>query len=385
MPELVNMDQIFINARTRIVADQITHVRRTLPSAITKVSVKIGDEVAPNMILAEGKITAGFRVVNLAKELGVGIQEALKFISRPLGSNIFCGELLATKKGIFGLGEKIILSPDDGILDYYDEKSGILRIKLFPKTVKLACGVWGIVDDIDETKGVITIRTAASFIYGVLGSGKEREGILNVVGSKEVLVGSRQLEQTMKGQIIVGGEIVFADGLEKAVEYGVNGIVSGGINAKNYKSVAGGWNIYNRHWADIGFSILITEGFGSVPMGDDIFSVLQKNHGNFSILDGNLNRLILPSVSQNCMIYIRKTKLPKSPIIDSGPGLKLVKLELKQNVRIIGPDNFGLQGWVEAIDKVPTKMPSGVSSILVTVGAGNKKIRVCYQNLEIIF
>ncbi|MDD2823377.1 MAG: hypothetical protein PHQ59_04850 [Candidatus Daviesbacteria bacterium] len=378
------MDQILLNARTRIVTDQITHIKRTLPSAITKVNVKVGDEVAPNAILAEGKTSAGFRVVNLAKELGISGSDGIKFLSRPLGSNIFTGELLASKKGVLGLGEKILLSPDDGILDYYDEKNGTLRIKLFPKTIKLACGVWGIIDDVDETKGVITIRTMASFIYGMLGSGKEREGVLNVIGSKEVLIGSRQLEQTMKGQIIVGGEIVFADGLEKAAEYGIAGIISGGINAKNYKSLAGGWNIYNRHWADIGFSILITEGFGSAHMGDDIFSLLQKNHGNFSILDGNLNRLILPSASQNCMIYIRKTKIAKNPTEDLGPGLKVMKLQLNQRVRIIGPDSFGDQGMVEAIDKVSSKMPSGINSILVTVKTNKKSVRVCYQNLEIL-
>lgn len=378
------MDQIFANKRIRIATDQITHIRRSLPSAINKVNVKIGDEVAPNHILAEGKTAAGFRVVNLAKELGANPSEAIKFISRPLGNNIFAGELLASKKGVFGLGEKKLLAPDDGILDFYDEKTGILRIKLFPKTVKLACGVWGIVDDIDEAKGVIIIRTMVSFIYGVLGSGKEREGTLNVIGSKEVLIGSRQLEDTMKGQIIVGGEIVFADGLEKAVEYGIAGIISGGIDAKNYKSVAGGWNLYHRRWADIGLSILITEGFGSVPMGDDIFSLLQKSHGSFTILDGNRNRLILPSSSQNCMIYIRKTRLPKSFFVEKEPELVAIKLQLKQIVRIIGPDNFGQQGIIESIDKMPSKLPSGVTSTLVTVITGNKKIRICYQNLEVL-
>ncbi|MFA5933399.1 MAG: hypothetical protein WCV81_04020 [Microgenomates group bacterium] len=378
------MDAIFVNKRTRIISDQITHIKRFLPSAISSISVRVGDEVAPNEILAEGKSAAGFRMINLAEELGVSPNEALKFIKRPLGKNIYKDELLASRSGIFGLGEKILLSPDDGILEFYDEKTGALRIKLFPKTVKLACGVWGIVDDIDETKGEITIRTSATLIYGVLGSGKEREGTLNVFGSNEVLVGSRQLEETMRGQIIVGGSVVFADGLEKAAEYGIAGIISGGIDAKNYKSIANGWNIYKKHWADIGLSVLITEGFGSVPMGPDIFSILQKNHGYFSIIDGNRNLLILPATSQNSMIYIRKTKLPKTSFIEGEPELTLSNLEIKQRVRIIGAADFGKQGVVESIDKTPTKLPSGLTSVLVTVNTGNKKIRVCYQNLEII-
>lgn len=378
------MDEIFVNRRIRVAIDKITHVRRNLPSTVTKINVKVGDEVAPNHILAEGKYSVGFRIINLAKELGVNPKEAIKFVTRPLGSNIFSGELLASKKGVFGLGEKILLSPDDGILEYYDEKMGVLKIKLFPKIAKLACGVWGIVDEVNEAKGIIVIRTAASFIYGVLGSGKEREGILNVIGSKEVLVGSRQLEKTMKGQIIVGGGVIFADGLEKAIEYGITGIISGGIDAKNYKSVAGGWNIFKKRWADVGLSILITEGFGSVPMGDDIFDFLQRNHGNFCILDGNRNRLILPSSSQNSMIYIRKTKLPENSFVEVDQELFAERLQLKQQVRIIGSENFGKQGIVEAIDRISSKLPSGVISTLVTVDTKKKKIRVCYHNLEII-
>lgn len=378
------MDTFFVNSRTRIKTDQITHITRNMPSSINKINVRLGDEVSPDCVLAEGKTTVGFRVVNLAKELNVPPSEALQYISRPLGSNIYKDELLASKKSVFGLREKILLSPDDGIIDFYDEREGILRIKLFPKIVKLACGVWGIIDDINETKGAIKIRTTASFIYGVLGSGKEREGTLNVIGSNEVLVGSRQLETTMKGQIIVGGEIIFADGLERAVELGIGGLISGGIDAKNYKSVAGGWNVFSRRWADIGISVLVTEGFGSIHMGNDIFNLLQKNHGNFSILDGNKNRLILPSNSQNSMIYIRKTKLPEGAFTDMGPQLVAATLQLKQLVRIIGNDNFGKQGIVEAIDKTPSKLESGVTSTLVTVDIGNKKVRVCYQNLEII-
>lgn len=378
------MDQFFVSERIRIRPRQITHIRRFLPSAITRMNVKIGDEVAPNEVLAEGKISVGFRVVNLAKELDVSPKEAPEYLKRDLGKNIFKDELLASKKGIFGLSEKIILSPDDGILEFYDEKTGALRIKLFPKTVKLACGVWGIVDDIDEGKGQVIIRTAANFIFGVLGSGKEREGTLNVIGSKEVLIGSRQLEETMRGQIIVGGSVIFEDGLEKANELGIAGIISGGIDAKNYKSIAGGWNIDHKHFADIGFSVVVTEGFGSVPIGDDVFDFMQKSHGSFSILDGNRNTLILPCVEQNCMIDIRKTKLPPGLFVESAPEPVVVPLKLKQKVRIIGADNFGEQGMVESIDKMPTKMQSGITSTMVTVVNKSKKMRVCYQNLEAI-
>lgn len=378
------MDKLFVNVRVRICKDEVMLIRRTLPSATGKVNVKVGDEVTPHHILAEGQKSAGFRTVNLADEIGVSPREALKFIRRGMGNNIFKDELLASKEGIFGLGSKILLSPADGILDYYDEQTGRLRIKLFPKTVKLACGVWGIIEGIDESKGVIIIKTMASTVYGVAGSGKEREGTLNVIGSKEVLVGSRQLEETMRGQIIVGGEIVFADGLEKAVELGIAGIVSGGIDAKEYKAVAEGWNIYNKQWSDIGLSLLITEGFGSIHMGDDIFPILQQSHGKFAIIDGNKNMLILPSDNDSCMIDIQKTKLQSGSFAEVQPELSAVELYVGQRVRIVSQEDLGSQGIVEAIDSSISKLPSGLCTTLVTVGTKSRKIRVAYQNLEIL-
>lgn len=378
------MNKIVVNMRTRISRDGVIHIKRTIPSSTGMINVKIGDEVTPHNILAEGKKSAGFRTVNLADELHVSPKEAPDFFKRAMGNNIFKDELLAVKEGIFGLGGQVILSPADGILDYYDEKTGRLRIKLFPKTVKLACGVWGIVEEIDEVKGTIIIKTMASLVYGVLGSGRERGGTLNVIGSSEVLVGSRQLEETMRGQIIVGGEIVFADALEKAVELGIAGIISGGINAKEYKSIAGGWNIHKKHWSDIGLSLLVTEGFGSIRVGDDIFPLLQQNNGKFSIIDGNRNRLILPRDDESCMIDIRKTKLPKESFIERQPELGLAELQLGQRVRIISQDYLGDQGTVEAIDKSLSKLPCGIYSTLVVVDTKSRKIRTAYQNVEII-
>lgn len=378
------MNKLLVNVRTRISLNEVIHIRRMLPSSTGNINVKIGDEITPGDILAEGKKPAGFWTVDLAKELHVNPKEASKFLNCSVGNNIFKDELLASKEGIFGLGKKIILSPTDGIVDFYDENTGRLQIKLAPKTVKLASGVWGIIEEIDDTKGVIIIKTMASLIYGVLGSGKEREGTLNIISSKETLVGSRQLEETMRGQIIIGGEIVFSDALEKAMEFGIAGVVSGGINAKDYKAIAGGWNIYHKQWSDVGLSLLITEGFGSIHMGDDIFPLLVQNNGKFSIIDGNRSRLILPSDQQDCMIAVRKTKLPKGFFVEAQPDVTALELQLKQRVRLIGPDYFGSQGIVEAIDRTPTKLPSGIISTLVVVNCKSRKVRVAYQNIEII-
>ncbi|MFH0936955.1 MAG: hypothetical protein V1808_01525 [Candidatus Daviesbacteria bacterium] len=382
------MNELYTNTRVRVNANVIVHLRRQLAKTNAKIRVSQGQEVLPEDILGEGPAPSGFRSVHLAQELKTSPSGAKSCLARNLGQNIYQGELLASKRNLFGFGKKIVLSPVDGILDVYDEKSGELRIKLLPKIDKLVSGLYGIVDEIDASRGIITLRTQATLIHGILGSGKEREGLLRIFGSSEELISSKQISPDFQNQIIVGGGIVFADALAEAVNIGVAGFISGGINAGDYKAISGGkWNIAKKDWSDVGITVMITEGFGAIPIGDDIFKVCKENEGKFVMLNGNLSTLILPSQNENSMMYIRKTQLPKTRY----PRLQgiqqetdLVALKIGAIVRLISGSWMGIQGKVEAIDNTATKLPSGIITYLVTVATRSRKVRMPYNNIEII-
>jgi hypothetical protein len=360
------------------------HIRRSLLTGASRVKVKVGETVSPGNILAEGIKPSGFRTINLAEELGVGAADVPKYLQRQIGNTIFKDELLAYKSGMIGFGHKVIVSPADGVLEDLDQKTGILRMRLSPKSVKLACGVWGVVDDINQNEGVVIIRTEATVINGVLGSGKEREGSMYVCGSPEVLISSRQIDASMKGQILIGGEMVFSDGLEKAMEVGLAGLISGGINAHDYRAISGNWNILNPRWSDIGLSIVISEGFGSVPLGEDIFEILKDRQGKFAIIDGNSKRLLIPSDSEQSLERIQATQLPKNSFLGSNNLKFLIPLQAGEKIRVIFGPKFGTIGIIKLIDTSPTRLASGLVTTMVTIEAKNGKLRLPYQNIEAI-
>lgn len=378
------MSQLLVNSRVRIKQEVVTHIKRSFPQGKGKINVTLGQEVAPSDILGEGHEISGFRALSLARELGVAPHQAIKFLHCKMGQTVYIGELLASKDELFGIKKKMILSPTDGILDLYDEKMGVLRIRALPKVIKIVSGVYGIVDQILSSSGTVLIRTKASLIYGILGCGQERSGFLKVIDSSDTLVGTRQVLPEYRGDILVGGSQISLEALEQAVNSKVAGIISGGINLSDYKKmVSEEWEPDKKRWGDVGVSLLVTEGFGATPIGPDLFSFLKKHDDKFAILDGNRARLVLPSAESNSMIDIREAKLDKVTLVESTPDVTSEPLEEGMFVRVVAPPFFGKQGTVEAIDKTETILPSGMSTLMVTV-LGKGKMRVPYLNLEIL-
>lgn len=376
------MDKLYAPTRLRIRKRIVGRLSRRLSYNKCTMRVAVGEEVAPTDILAECKMPPGFEVIHLANILGVSPKEANKYLKRGFGQNIYQGELLASKKELFGLKDHNVLSPLDGVLDRYDDLSGDLRIKFLPKINRLASGVYGVVEKIDGVIGTVVVKTAMDVVYGLFGSGKEREGKLRILGSSGMLTSSKQISHGMENQILVAGGIIFLEGLKNAVALGVSGIITGGINASDYMSISGG--ISQKRWSDIGTTVLVTEGFGSIPIGEDIYLLLTFHQGKFAIIQGNQGRIILPSQDKNSMMIIRKTNLSSASEILPEPESSLAEVRIGTKVRVVLGPFLGKQGVVSAIDQSLTKLPSGVLSYLVTVEGRSSKFQAPDTNLEII-
>ncbi|MBI4035936.1 hypothetical protein HY383_03220 [Candidatus Daviesbacteria bacterium] len=378
----------FVPVRVRIEKDVVTYVTRTLKGkGVLRVS--IGQEVTPDEIIGSSEVTSGFRTLNLSTLLSVSPNEVEKLMIKTVGQRIYQGELLALKKGgIFG-GKKAVISPTDGILDFFNNKTGEVKISLSPKRFDLPAGVYGIVEIVDQQKGLVVIRTQVSRIYGLFGSGRPRDGILHILGKRDDLIAKSTIQTNFDGQILVGGSLFFKDTISAAISSGVSGIISGGLNAKEYKAMASGRLVFPKKLDnDIGISIVVCEGFGTIPIGSDIFEVLREFEGKFVFLDGNKASINLPASLSACLTKIRSTRLP--PLQSSGSTLEMdhaaqvAELAIGMRVRIIGNYYLGGQGKLAAIDDSVTLLPSGIKTYLATVETSFKKIQVPVANLEVI-
>lgn len=371
-----------ITYRKRVEKDLVTLITRVLKGKGT-FSVKEGQEVSPEEIIGEASISSGFRTVNLAHLLGISPQETEKYLVGKLSSRIFKGELLAFKKGgLFG-GKKIITAPTDGILDFFNKETGEVRITLLPKKSKLPAGVYGVVEKVDKEKGQVTIKTQVSRMHGMFGSGHSRDGILHILSKKDDLITKSEIQTGYDGYILAGGSLFYKETISAAISSGVSGIITGGIEASDYRSMAGGRLIFPKKLdTDMGISVVVCEGFGSIPLGDDIFESLSEYEGKFIFIDGNKGVISLPSFHSSSLAKVKGTKLPATETAET----ETITAELKigQKVRIIGNSYPGEQGKLVSIDQAQTLLPSGLRTFLVAVETNRRKLQVPVANLEVI-
>lgn len=376
----------FAPSRLRIEQDVVIRIIRALKGK-GSLNVSVGQEIGPSEIIGNSTISAGFRTLNLAALLEVDPHEVEKHLVRTLGQRIYKGELLARKKGWFG-DQRMVTAPTDGVLDFLNNKTGELKIAFMPKKVSLPAGVYGIVEKVDNERGQVIIRTEVTNIYGICGSGRLRDGVLHILSKKDDLIGKDALQLEYNEHILVGGSLFFKDTISSAISEGVGGIITGGINAEDYKGMASGHLAFPRKLDnDIGISIVVCEGFGSIPIGDDIFEILCQYEGKFVFIDGNNALIILPSFSSSSLIKVKNTKLSDLPngLTEYVNRLKTEsELKIGMKVRIVGNSYLGEQGTVLAIDKSITLLPSGIKANLATIETPRRKIQVPVANLEII-
>lgn len=376
----------FAPVRIRIEKDVVTLVTRVLRGKGT-LNVNVGQQVSPEEIIGTGEVTSGFRTLNLSTLLSVTPADVEKFLIKQIGQRIYQGELLAYKKGGLFTAKKQITSPTDGILDFFNNKTGELKISLAPRKADLPAGVYGIVDMVDNSRGQVMIRTQVSRIYGICGSGRSRDGILHILGKKDELVPKNMIQNKFDGQILVGGSLFFKDTISASISAGVSGIITGGINATDYKGMAGGRLSFPKKLDnDIGISIIVCEGFGSIPLGDDIFDELKDHEGRFVFIDGNKAVVSLPSPVSSSLIKVKSTGIPMQlhDFMSGNPAEQVLQLGVGMKVRVVGNYYLAAQGKLLAVDDSPTLLPSGVKTCLATVETASKKIQVPVANLEVM-
>lgn len=375
---------LWANSRMRIKKGVVTHIFRNIPGQ-GKILASIGQDVKPSDVLGRASVSGGFRKIDLARELKVEPGQVKNHLNRQLGQIIYKGELLAFSKGGLLGGKKIITAPTDGILESLDSATGELTIRFLPHNTDLPAAVFGIVDAISSLPRRVSIRCEVTQVLGIFGSGKVREGILKIL-SRADLINTNQILPQYAEQIVVAGSLIYKDAILSSISKGVNGIITGGINAKDYRAMAGGRIIFPRKMgSDIGLGVLVTEGFGSLPISRDIFEVLKNFSGRFAILDGNSGVLNLPSFENSSMDRVRKVSLPQESNLVIGKD-EIVARELTkgQVVRVIASPFMGEAGSLESIDQMPTVLPTGIRTYLVNIRTQTRVIRVPYSNIEII-
>ena len=342
--------------RLRFQEKVVVRIERKLPGP-GKILVKSGDKVTPEEAIGESQISGGYRKINLSGMLGIEAGEVSRALLKTPGEVVYKGEPLARSSRLLGLKRRVYLSPVDGVVEAVED--GEVTIRFVPTEVRVASGFTGTIESVAEGEAV-TVRTNVAKIRGIVGAGHERFGHIRVVGKPSEFLLPQHIDASDSGKIVVGGAIVTADTVEKALALGVRGLVTGGINFHETL----GWS----EGSDIGLTIVSLEGYGFHPINEDLFKKISHYDGKYAAISGH-DATILISI--------------EGPA-EEGAETSWRDLKLGDKLRIISGEGLGRVGLAEAVSSKPVQLDSGLISTVITLKVESEKMIVPWQNVEIV-
>ena len=308
-----------------------------------EVLVEAGAAVQAEDVVAKADLPGNVQLLNVANLLSVPAEEITEYMLKPVGEIIAKDEIIATTKGLFGLFKSQARSPIDGTIEAVSDVTGQVILREPPIPVEVKAYTDGTVTEISPNEGV-TVETYGTYIQGIFGVGGETIGNLTVaVSSPSDGLTAEQILPEHRDHILVGGSLVTTEAIQKAIQQGVKGIIAGGIDDADLRELLGyelGVAITGSE--EIGITLVITEGFGSVAMAEQTFDLLKTREGMKTSINGATQiragvvrpEIVIPLVSDAA-----ETGAEKDGSVE---GI----LEVGSSVRIIREPYFGKLGRV---------------------------------------
>lgn len=270
----------------RVTADTAVRRERRLPLK-GEVLVQAGDMVGPDTVVARAELPGNVQTVNLAARLGVDPARVNDLLTRPLGSVVKKGEIIAAAKALFGLMKNEAEAPADGTIESVSSVTGQLLLREPPMPVEVNAYVRGRVAEVMPGEGVV-VESRGALVQGIFGVGGETFGrIARVTSRADEPLEAAHLSADHRGAVVVGGSHVSHATVLRARELGVAAIVVGGFDDHDLRALLGrdlGVAITGQE--ELGLTLVLTEGFGRISMADRTWDLLGASAGHVASVSG---------------------------------------------------------------------------------------------------
>lgn len=344
-----------------------------------EILVDVGDRVSSDTIVARTEVPGDPVLVKVTLLLGVDNDEIRDFMTKREGDPVKAGEIIGKYRMLFGIINRQVTSPIDGVIESVSDVSGQAIIRPDPVPVEVNAYIPGEVVKVMPGEGVV-IETRAAFIQGILGLGGETHGTLRLaVNSPEEELTADKISEEDRGRVVVGGSLITLEAFKKAAEVGVAGLVAGGMNYTDVTDIMGeaiGVAITGEE--ELGITLIITEGFGRMNMSHRTFRLLKGFDGQVAVINGATQ--IRAGVMRPEIIIPHEEEAEEASGEELGAGM-----QPGTPVRIIREPYFGEIGTVASLPVELQKVETGsdVRVLVVRLDDG-REVTVPRANVEII-
>ncbi len=376
----------------RVTPDAAIRQQRRLPVR-GEVLVQLGQMVQADQVLAQAEMPGHLHTISAADTLRVEPQELPSLVTKRSGDAVKVGEIIARTEGLWGLLKTELKAPVSGVVEEVSAVSGHVRIREHPRRIEVLAHVPGRVAEIIPGEGAI-IETRGALVQGIFGVGGERRGTLRVIGDGPDALPSTSLRTGLqaeqigecRGCVLVAGAGAEAAAVRAAAEAGAVGLIVGAVQDEVLRQYVGydiGVAITGQE--DLPMTLILTEGFGELPMARRTWELLSSLQGQLASING---------ATQIRAGVIRPEVVVARGVADQAGGAGLEpaptdgelggKLEVGSRVRIIREPHFGALGQVTALPVELTEIEteSRVRVAIVRLDDG-QEVRVPRANLEL--
>ena len=353
------MGQLFTPG-LQITSSTAVRKRRELPLR-GRILVSIGERVASDTIVAEADREGDLQLARVAESLGVAPEDVSSVMKVHEGEEVSEGQLIAEARSLWGLLRSSVHAPMSGTIEFISRSTGHVGIRGKKKTISLTGYIDGVVESVDEGRSVV-IGTQATFVQGIFGVGGERNGVIRLLlidSGTPVL--PAHIPTDARGSILVGGHSPLIEALRAAMAAGAVGFVTGSIDDRILSSFVGheiGVAITGDE--EVPMTLIVTEGFGAIPMNPQILSVLGRVAGTSASING---------ATQVCAGALRPEIICRAADEGGshGEGLGAGGLAPGSRVRLIRVPYFGMQGTVQELPHELARLETGAVARIARV------------------
>ncbi len=344
-----------------------------------KVLVAKGDILSPDTIIASTNLPGNVQMLKVNNILNIEPRDVVDCLVVKEGDTVKKGDMIAETPGVFGMFKSSVESPVDGTIESISESTGRVVVREAPIPVEVDAYVSGTVDEVIDKEGII-LRSDAAFIQGIFGIAGEKRGELALVSnSASEELTADQITKDMAGKILIGGSFLSLEAYKKAMDCKVAGIVVGGFNYYDLKAVLG----YDLGVAITGTeklptALIVTEGYGSIPMSDATFNLLKSNNGNEASVNG-ATQIRAGVIRPEIVIPIKGESNTEDSLSKEPEGI-----QEGSTVRVIRSPNFGKIGTVTSLPSELNKMESETMVRVAEILIDGKNTFIPRANLEMV-
>jgi hypothetical protein len=316
--------------------------------------------------------------VDLGARLGQDPARVGSALLAPVGTAVRRGEPLARASTMFGLVTNTVEAPCDGVIESVSPVTGQLLLREPPVPVEVNAYVAGVVVEVLPGEGVV-VEAEGAFLQGIFGVGGETFGALEcaVAGPGDELRRG-DLRDEHRGRVVVGGAWVSHDTLLHARDLGVAAVVVGGFDDADLRRLLGrDLGVAITGSEEIGLTLVLTEGFGRIPMAARTWDLLARHRGEVACVSGATQ--IRAGVLRPEIVVPRAGGAAAAAAAAESGGL-----ELGSVVRVIRAPYFGRIGRVAGLpaELQALETEARVRVLVVEFADGGERAVVPRANVE---